>query len=265
MPPSAPAHGGMKVILFEERALGGVCLNEGCIPTKTLLNSAKLYLGALHSEAFGVTVSGASIDHAKVVDRKDKVVRTLVSGVAAKMKGAGVTVGFRARVVAGKSADGYSVTALGETYTAEKLLICTGSEAVIPPVAGLREAYENGLCVTNREVLELREVPKKLVVIGGGVIGLETASYFAAVGSDVTVVEMLPKIAGPTVRTFRASFRGISRRRESNSFSRRRSHRYRKEKRRKRHGGHRRKERDSGGGYGACEHGTPRAHRGART
>ena len=63
------AHGGMKVILFEERALGGVCLNEGCIPTKTLLNSAKLYLGALHSEVFGVTVSGASIDHAKVVDR----------------------------------------------------------------------------------------------------------------------------------------------------------------------------------------------------
>ena len=192
------AHGGMKVILFEERALGGVCLNEGCIPTKTLLNSAKLYLGALHSEAFGVTVSGASIDHAKVVDRKDKVVRTLVSGVAAKMKGAGVTVVSARASIAGKSADGYSVTALGETYTAEKLLICTGSEAVIPPVAGLREAYENGLCVTNREVLELREVPKKLVVIGGGVIGLETASYFAAVGSDVTVVEMLPKIAGPT-------------------------------------------------------------------
>lgn len=192
------AHGGMKVILFEERALGGVCLNEGCISTKTLLNSAKLYLGALHSEAFGVTVSGASIDHAKVVDRKDKVVRTLVSGVAAKMKGAGVTVVSARASIAGKSADGYSVTALGETYTAEKLLICTGSEAVIPPVAGLREAYENGLCVTNREVLELREVPKKLVVIGGGVIGLETASYFAAVGSDVTVVEMLPKIAGPT-------------------------------------------------------------------
>ena len=192
------AHGGMKVILFEERALGGVCLNEGCIPTKTLLNSAKLYLGALHSEAFGVTVSGASIDHAKVVDRKDKVVRTLVSGVAAKMKGAGVTVVSARASIAGKSADGYSVTALGETYTAEKLLICTGSEAVIPPVAGLREAYENGLCVTNREVLELREVPKKLVVIGGGVIGLETAAYFAAVGSDVTVVEMLPKIAGPT-------------------------------------------------------------------
>ncbi len=192
------AHGGMKVILFEERALGGVCLNEGCIPTKTLLNSAKLYLGALHSEAFGVTVSGASIDHAKVVDRKDKVVRTLVSGVAAKMKGAGVTVVSARASIAGKSADGYSVTALGETYTAEKLLICTGSEAVIPPVAGLREAYENGLCVTNREVLEQREVPKKLVVIGGGVIGLETASYFAAVGSDVTVVEMLPKIAGPT-------------------------------------------------------------------
>ena len=73
------AHAGMKTLLIEERALGGVCLNEGCIPTKTLLNSAKLYLGALHSEAFGVTVSGASLDHKKVVERKGKVVKTLVS------------------------------------------------------------------------------------------------------------------------------------------------------------------------------------------
>ena len=84
------AHGGMKTLLFEERALGGVCLNEGCIPTKTLLYSAKIYDYAHHGEAYGVTVSGASIDHAKVVERKEKVVRTLVSGIGAKMKGAGV-------------------------------------------------------------------------------------------------------------------------------------------------------------------------------
>ena len=80
------AHGGLKTLLFEERALGGVCLNEGCIPTKTLLYSAKILDYAHHGEAYGVTVTGASLDHAKVVDRKDKVVKTLVSGVGAKMK-----------------------------------------------------------------------------------------------------------------------------------------------------------------------------------
>lgn len=192
------AHAGMKTLLIEERALGGVCLNEGCIPTKTLLNSAKLYLGALHSEAFGVTVSGASLDHKKVVERKGKVVKTLVSGVAAKMRGAGVEVVSASGKITGKSADGFTVEAGGKAYTATKLLICTGSEAVIPPVPGLREGYADGLCLTNREILDLDTVPEKLVVIGGGVIGLEMASYFAAAGSKVTVVEMLNKIAGPT-------------------------------------------------------------------
>ena len=192
------AHAGMKTLLIEERALGGVCLNEGCIPTKTLLNSAKLYLGALHSEAFGVTVSGSSLDHKKVVERKGKVVKTLVSGVAAKMRGAGVEVVSASGKITGKSADGFTVEAGGKAYTATKLLICTGSEAVIPPVPGLREGYADGLCLTNREILDLDTVPEKLVVIGGGVIGLEMASYFAAAGSEVTVVEMLNKIAGPT-------------------------------------------------------------------
>lgn len=192
------AHAGMKTLLIEERALGGVCLNEGCIPTKTLLNSAKLYLGALHSEAFGVTVSGASLDHKKVVERKGKVVKTLVSGVAAKMRGAGVEVVSASGKITGKSADGFTVEAGESAYTATKLLICTGSEAVIPPVPGLREGYADGLCLTNREILDLDTVPDKLVVIGGGVIGLEMASYFAAAGSEVTVVEMLNKIAGPT-------------------------------------------------------------------
>lgn len=192
------AHAGMKTLLIEERALGGVCLNEGCIPTKTLLNSAKLYLGALHSEAFGVTVSGASLDHKKVVERKGKVVKTLVSGVAAKMRGAGVEVVSASGKITGKSADGFTVEAGGKAYTATKLLICTGSEAVIPPVPGLREGYADGLCLTNREILDLDTIPEKLVVIGGGVIGLEMASYFAAAGSEVTVVEMLNKIAGPT-------------------------------------------------------------------
>ncbi|MBQ8332219.1 MAG: dihydrolipoyl dehydrogenase [Clostridia bacterium] len=192
------AHGGLKTMVCEERALGGVCLNEGCIPTKTLLYSAKIYDYANHGEKYGVTVEGAKIDHAKVVDRKDKVVKTLVSGVGAKMKGAGVTVVSGTAKITGKTASGFTVECAGETYEAAKLLICTGSEAVVPPIPGLRECYEGGLAVTNREILDIRVLPKRVVGVGGGVIGLEMASYFNSVGSEVTVIEMLTKIAGPT-------------------------------------------------------------------
>ena len=192
------AHEGMKTLVVEERALGGVCLNEGCIPTKTFLYSAKILDYANHGEKYGVTVTGASLDHAKVVDRKNTVVKTLVSGVAAKMKGAGVTVAEGRGVITGKSADGFTVECGGAVYTGSKLLICTGSEAVVPPVTGLREAVGTGLAVTNREILDIREIPKRIAVIGGGVIGLEMASYFNSVGSRVTVIEMMDKIAGPT-------------------------------------------------------------------
>ena len=86
------AAGGLKTAVIEKRALGGVCLNEGCIPTKTLLNCAKMYRHATESAAFGVTVEGASFDHEKVIARKNKVVKTLVGGVGMTMKTAGVTV-----------------------------------------------------------------------------------------------------------------------------------------------------------------------------
>ncbi|MBQ8747891.1 MAG: dihydrolipoyl dehydrogenase [Clostridia bacterium] len=192
------AHGGMKTLLFEERALGGVCLNEGCIPTKTLLYSAKIYDYAHHGDAYGVTVTGASIDHAKVVERKEKVVRTLVSGIGSKMKGAGVTVVASTAVITGKTADGFTVKSGDDTYTAKQLLICTGSSAAVPPIPGLKESVESGFAVTNREILDLKVAPKRIAVVGGGVIGLEMASYFNSIGSEVTVIEMMDKIAGPT-------------------------------------------------------------------
>ncbi len=199
------AHGGLKTLVCEERALGGVCLNEGCIPTKTLLYSAKIYDYANHGDKYGVAVEGAKIDHAKVVDRKDKVVKTLVSGVAAKMKGAGVTVANGTAKIIGKTAGGFAVDCVGTTYEAAKLLVCTGSEAVVPPIPCLRESYEGGFVVTNREILDLRVLPKRFVVIGGGVIGLEMASYFNSVGCEVTVIEMLDKIAGPTEKEVSAN------------------------------------------------------------
>ena len=192
------AQGGMKVALFEKRALGGTCLNEGCIPTKTLLNSSKMYRHATESEAYGVTASGVTYDHAKVVARKNNVVKTLVAGVGATMSANKVTVITGDAVITGRADDGFAVTANGTTYTGRRLAIASGSETVIPPVPGLKEGLAAGFVVTNREVLDMTQLPKEMVVIGGGVIGLEMAYYFASVGVKVTVIEMMPKIAGAT-------------------------------------------------------------------
>ncbi len=192
------AQGGMKVALFEKRALGGTCLNEGCIPTKTLLNSSKMYRHATESEAYGVTATGVAYDHAKVVARKNNVVKTLVAGVGATMSANKVTVITGDAVISGRADDGFAVNANGTTYTGRRLAIASGSETVVPPVPGLKEGLAAGFVVTNREVLDLTELPKELAVIGGGVIGLEMAYYFASVGVKVTVIEMMPKIAGAT-------------------------------------------------------------------
>jgi len=192
------AAGGLKTLLIEKRALGGVCLNEGCVPSKALLYCAKVFDYTKHSADYGVKVEGSSIDQNYVIDRKDKVVKTLVSGIGMSMKKHGVKVVNAEGYIQGRSDEGFSVKAGEEEFVGKQLLICTGSVPVIPPIPGLRENVETGFVMTNREVLDLREIPKKLVVIGGGVIGLEMASYYNSVGSEVTVIEMLDKIAGPT-------------------------------------------------------------------
>ena len=186
---------GLSVVLFERNELGGVCLNEGCIPTKTLLYSAKVFDYAKHADLYGVSVEGASFDYSKILKRKTKVVRKLVGGVKLKMKNAGVTVVGGEAVIAGPVAGGFVVLCDGTEYAAGKLLVCTGSEAVVPPIPGIKEAGD--AIVTNREILALEEPPEELVVIGGGVIGMEFASFFNSIGSKVTVIEMMPKILGP--------------------------------------------------------------------
>lgn len=187
---------GLSVVLFEKREMGGVCLNEGCIPTKTLLYSAKVYDYANHADRYGVNVEGASIDFGAIFKRKEKVVKKLVGGVKAQMKGAKVEVVKGEAVIQGRGADGITITCDQTDYQARNLLICSGSEAAVPPIPGLREGL-GGVVVTNREILSLQEQPQKLVVIGGGVIGMEFASFFNSIGTQVTVVEMLPKILGP--------------------------------------------------------------------
>lgn len=192
------AAGGLNVALFEQRNLGGVCLNEGCIPTKTLLNAAKYYDHASHGQTFGVSVSGVGFDHEKVIARKNAVVGTLVAGVTAKLRKNNITVINSLGVVRDKTPGGITVCANGESYTGKNLIIATGSKPAIPPITGAREGLESGYVLTSREILELLEPPEHLVIIGGGVIGLEIACYFQTVGSNVTVIEAASKIGGST-------------------------------------------------------------------
>ena len=192
-------HAGLKTMVIEKREFGGVCLNEGCVPSKTFLNSAKVFDYANHAANYGVNLTGkASIDQKFVVERKNGVVKMLVSGVKSQLKRNKVTMKSAEAFIEGKSDEGIIIKAGEEKFIAKRLIVATGSMPVVPPIPGLRENLEAGVVMTNREVLDLTEIPAKLVVIGGGVIGLEMASYFSSVGSKVTVVEMMNKIAGPT-------------------------------------------------------------------
>lgn len=196
---------GLSTLLIEKRELGGVCLNEGCIPSKTFLNSAKIYEHARHGSCYGVTAENARIDQAVVVARKNKVVKTLVAGVGATMKAAKVTVKRGLGEIVGRDAEGVIRVKVGdEVFEGRRLILATGSEAVVPPIPGVREGLEKGTVLTNREILDLTVIPESLVVVGGGVIGLEMAGYFQTCGSKVTVIEMLDHIAGAADREMAA-------------------------------------------------------------
>ena len=199
------AHEKMKVLLCEERKLGGVCLNEGCVPSKALLYSAKIFDYARGGGArFGVTCERPILDYAAAVRRKDGVVRQLAAGIEQGLKKDGVQIVREHAVVAGRVSGGYAVRAGNEAYETAKLLLCAGSEALLPPIRGLRESIERGFGMTNREILDIIEIPQHLVIVGGGVIGMEMASLFNSAGAEVTVIEMLDKIAGPTDREISA-------------------------------------------------------------
>lgn len=187
---------GLNTLLIEGRRVGGVCLNEGCIPSKTLLHSAKIYDYARFSEKYGVTAKEVEYDHAKVIKRKNKVVRTLVAGINSQLKAAKVNLVTGYGCIEGKNSQGYIVKVGNDMYTGIRLLIATGSMPIIPSIPGVKDGIEKGVVLTNREILDLEEVPKSLVIVGGGVIGLEMASYYNSAGSQVTVIEMLDHIGG---------------------------------------------------------------------
>ena len=200
------AAGGLSVVLFEKRELGGVCLNEGCIPTKTLLYSAKMYDHATGGKKYGITAGEVSYEYKKIADRKTKVVRKLVAGIKMKMEAAAVTVVRGEAVIERGDAQGVAIACDEQCYEAKNLLICTGSEAFVPPVPGVEG---NAAVLTNREMLALTDAPASLVVIGGGVIGMEFASFCNSLGIPVTVIEMMPEILGGMDKEVAGMLRGI--------------------------------------------------------
>lgn len=199
------AANGLKTILFEKNALGGVCLNEGCIPTKTLLYSAKTLDNIKGSVKYGVTVDGEpAFDLPKMIARKQKTVRKLVAGIKQKLAAHDVVVVNGEATIDGEDGErNVLITCNGETITAAKVILCTGSETIIPPIKGLQESGY----WTSKEALDNKEVPESLAVIGGGVIGVEFASFFNSLGVKVTVIEMMPEILGAMDKELSAMLR----------------------------------------------------------
>lgn len=177
---------GLSVVLFEKRNMGGVCLNEGCIPTKTLLYSAKIYDKTKEAKRFAIHIEDASFDFKRIISRKNKVVRKLVLGVKAKMDNAKVNVIEGEALIVNKN----TISCNEESYQFDHLLICTGSHTFIPPIPGVKEVDY----WTHEDALSTKEQPKSLIVVGGGVIGLEFASFYNSLGTEVTIVEMMDEI-----------------------------------------------------------------------
>lgn len=187
------AENGLKTILFEKNAVGGVCLNEGCIPTKTFLYSAKMLDNIKSASKYGIlTDNTPTFDMGKIVARKNKVVKKLTAGVGAKLSFNGVDVKSAEALIKGEENGEFVIDCNGESFSSKYLLLCTGSQTFIPPIKGLSDIEY----WTSKEALESKELPKSLAIIGGGVIGIEFASFFNSMGVKVNVIEMMPEILG---------------------------------------------------------------------
>jgi len=178
---------GFQTTLIEKNKVGGVCLNVGCIPTKALYKSAEVFNQATKLASYGIDFEGTVKPNAdKIRERKNQVVDTLVSGIEKLLSSAGVEVIFGEARITGRN----SVVVNGETLHFDRLIIATGSSSFIPPIKGV----EHEGVVTSTELLDFREIPEELVIVGGGVIGMEFAGIFASFGAKVTVLEALPGI-----------------------------------------------------------------------
>ncbi len=178
-----------KVVLFEAETLGGTCLNVGCIPTKTLLYSAKQYAQAKNAQKYGVMAENVVFDFQKMQQRKLKTVRKLVAGIRQRLQGCEV-ISAQAKVLS-RTDEKVTIEANATMYEAEHLLICTGSKNFVPPIEGI---HDNPYIIDSTDALNAKELPQRIVIVGGGVIGMEFATLYSELGVQVTVVEAMPRI-----------------------------------------------------------------------
>jgi len=195
---------GGKVILIEKDSLGGTCLNRGCIPTKALLHSVGILESARHGKDCGVDVGDISIDFAKMMSHKDAVVNTLVTGVQYLMKSNAIEV----IKGTGKVISPTEVEVDGsqkEKVKGNRIILTPGSVPSAVPIPGV----DGPGVITSDDALQLTEIPQSLLVIGGGAIGVEFATIFAKLGTEVTIVEMLPQIVPTEDLELSASLKGV--------------------------------------------------------
>lgn len=182
---------GAKVGIIEKENWGGTCLNWGCIPTKALYKNAEVLRTIKKADSLGITIPEYQLDFNKVQERKNQITLKLVKGVDSLLKANKVQkIKGTASFIDKNTVKVMAIDGSSEEYTAEKIIIATGSKENIPPIEG---AKLPGV-LTSKSLLEITEIPKSLVVIGGGVIGLEFASIFKAMGTEVKVIEFLPNI-----------------------------------------------------------------------
>ncbi|MDE6558395.1 MAG: FAD-dependent oxidoreductase, partial [Muribaculaceae bacterium] len=185
----AAAAEGLRVTLFNGGKLGGTCLNEGCIPTKCLCKNAEVVDTMREGEVFGLDDFTFTLDFNQVIARKESVVDQLRAGIATMLKSAKVNV-VEANA---KFVDAHTVEAEGLQYTADNIIIATGSESRSLPIEG----HDLECVKDSTAMLNLEYIPESLTIIGVGVIGLAFASIFASFGSKVTVIEFMKQILPP--------------------------------------------------------------------
>ncbi|MDD3628467.1 MAG: dihydrolipoyl dehydrogenase [Actinomycetota bacterium] len=178
---------GMKVALIEKEYIGGVCLNEGCIPTKTMIHSANVLQSLREAENYGIKTAKTEIDYDKIQNRKKEVISILTKGVENKLKRSGIEIIWGKGYLKAKD----TVSVNNKDYKTKNILIATGSRPAIPPIEGInsKKVMDSGA------ILDLAEIPESLVIIGAGAIGLEFAYFFNTAGTKVKVIEMLSEIA----------------------------------------------------------------------
>jgi len=188
------AHLGLKAVLVEKDKLGGGCLNRGCIPTKALVSTAEMLNHLQRAEEFGIQVKDYSIDFPAVMKRKDLITQRLSSGVGQLMKANQVrVVRGEGQIVESGKVEVTDTAGEKEVIKTKNIIIATGSKVMRLPIPGI----DSGGVITSDKALSLNELPSRMLIVGGGVVGIEFAGIFRALGVEVTVVEMLPRILLP--------------------------------------------------------------------